>query len=305
MKGRKINWNEKLSQAGFEIRVLDGYTSKYLELSNGLTLNNSEVERFGKRFKSGWNMDLAYHVDEDIRLAYTKSFKSELCRKGGINCQQLHPHVREIASKNLKDARDSGANLAKFKSGEISIWNKGLTKETDPRVMDISKRQQGSNNTSHRQTAETRQSMINKLSSTMKRKILTGEFTPNIKNSLTHWQVDYLGKKFRSSWEAAWFMLNPHTEYEKIRVKYELDGKEKVYIVDFFDPINRLLIEVKPVEHTYSGIFKAKKQAAELWAIGNGLTYVVVTQQYFIDNMDKIMSSDLPPSVKTKIQGIR
>jgi len=93
-----------------------------------------------------------------------------------------------------------------------------------------------------------------KISSIMKQKIADGLFTPKITNSFTHWDaiIDTGNdiKKFRSSWEACIWFSNQHWEYEKIRIQYiGEDSKPHTYIVDFFDPVNNILYEIKPKCH--------------------------------------------------------
>jgi hypothetical protein len=84
-------------------------------------------------------------------------------------------------------------------------------------------------------------------SKVMKNKILNGEFTPNITNSFTHWvaEVEYNGqiKKFRSSWEACFWLSNPCLEYETIRIPLKSGG---CVITDFLDSDNRIIYEIKP-----------------------------------------------------------
>lgn len=302
----RIPWNERLAAAGVILTINEGHTQKYMALSTGVILNTKNmVERFWRRLAVGWDIDVVYGTNEDVKQKYITQIKSENARKGGIACQEKNPHIRIIAKENLKAARLSGKNLEKMRSGEISIWNKGLTKETDSRVMDISKRQQGVLNTVHRQTIETRARMSKNNSEKMKTKILNGTFTPNIRNSRTHWQVEYNGKKFRSSWEAAWSALNPEFEYETKRITYTLDGKEKIYIVDFFDPVTNTIVEIKPKEHLKDNKMLAKIEAAIKWAEDYNGSYQIVTQDFLIENMTKIMYSDLPEDVKQKIKGIK
>lgn len=296
---------DRLNNSNNQIRAIS-YSSTNLVLSNGVVIEGlNQVAKFFRRLDSGWNLDLAYNIDENIREEYIAHKKIELCRKGGVSCQEKNPHIRQIATANLINAIRSGSNRAKYKSGELAVWNKGLTKETDSRVKEISNRQIGAGNTSHRMSEETRSNAAKKLSNTMKNKIANGEFTPNVHNSRTHWQVEYNGKKFRSSWEAAWSMLNPTYEYETIRVLYRHDGYERVYIVDFYDPGTHTLIEVKPKAHTYDLKFKNKVVAATEWATHNNGSFRIITEEYFIEHMDKILSSDLPENAKSKIKGIR
>lgn len=294
-------WNTRLEETGFIIRV-EQYSQKHIVLSNGLVLDTeNEIGRFKRRLRSGWNMDLAYHIDMGIRNDHVKKYKSQVAAVGGINCQKQNPHIREIAKENCKKARESGKNIERLK--EVGAWNKGLTKETDSRLMEYSRQKTGEGNPmfGYSPTEEERR----RASAKMKENIKSGKFTPNIRNSQTHWQVEYRGKKFRSSWEAAWFALNPSYEYETIRINYWLDGEEKIYIVDFYDPKTNTLVEVKPVEHTYDAKFKAKKEWADKWAVENNGHYLVITQAYLKENMDKLLNSDLPDEVKNKMRNIR
>jgi hypothetical protein len=84
-------------------------------------------------------------------------------------------------------------------------------------------------------------------STLMKEKIRRGEFTPNITNSFTHWtaEIEYDGqiKKFRSSWEACFWLSNPHLEYETIRVELPDGG---CVITDFVDTNTKIIYEIKP-----------------------------------------------------------
>lgn len=301
MKGKKVDWNNKLSDAGFILRACDGYTQKYILLSNGIEIcGNTSVGRFGRRLSGGWDIDKAYNLNKETRYKYIKEQKSEKARKGGINCQKQNPHIREIAKENCRKAVDSG--MAGYVVGH-KPWNTGLTKENDLRVMKISKRQLGEGNPmfGYVPTQKERQAA----SAKMKENIKSGKFTPNIRNSQTHWQVKYKGKKFRSSWEAAWFALNTSYEYETVRISYWLNAEEKIYIVDFYDPVTKTLVEIKPTAHTYDEKFKAKKLWAEKWAAENNGKYLVVTQEYLKENMEFLLSSDLPDDVKDKIRNIK
>jgi ribosomal protein L25 (general stress protein Ctc) len=85
----------------------------------------------------------------------------------------------------------------------------------------------------------------------MKEKIYNSEFTPNITNSFTHWdaiiKLNGITYKFRSSWEACFWLCNNHLAYEKYRIPYiSVDGINRIYIADFFDYSNNILYEIKP-----------------------------------------------------------
>jgi hypothetical protein len=121
-----------------------------------------------------------------------------------------------------------------------------------------------------------------KISLTMKRKIAEGTYTPKITNSFTHWDaiIDTGSeiKKFRSSWEACIWYSNQTWQYEKIRIKYiGGDGKEHVYIVDFFDPINNILYEVKPAIHVKDSL--NKMLAAQEYCQLNQMQYILISEK--------------------------
>lgn len=136
----------------------------------------------------------------------------------------------------------------------------------------------------------------------MTEKILSGEFTPQIRNSRTHWTAEFNGQKFRSAWEAMWYAIMPNLVYETIRIPYTINNKDKIYIVDFEDRINKILYEVKPIEHTTSSLSEAKILAATKWANANGYSFKVITQNELIDNLDIILKSSLPEYIKVKAQ---
>lgn len=83
-------------------------------------------------------------------------------------------------------------------------------------------------------------------SKTLRKRIESGDYTPSITNTWTHWDAyilqDGVKYKFRSSWEACFWYSNQHLEYETIRVKTE----HKVYVSDFYDPYTNTLYEIKP-----------------------------------------------------------
>jgi len=90
------------------------------------------------------------------------------------------------------------------------------------------------------------------LSNLMKERIANGSFTPKITNTRTHWSAkiildDGSIRKFRSSWEAAFWASNIYLDYETLRIPWvDKDGKSHTYIPDFYDPKNNIVYEIKP-----------------------------------------------------------
>jgi len=128
-----------------------------------------------------------------------------------------------------------------------------------------------------------------KLSKIMKDKIANGEFTPNITNSWanskTRLEVDNCNYLFRSSWEAIFWSVNQHLQYEKTRIPYIFNNSRHTYIVDFTDPINQILYEIKPKSEKTTKKNICKFAAMELWCIENNYTYKIITENWFYSHI--------------------
>ena len=123
-----------------------------------------------------------------------------------------------------------------------------------------------------------------KSSKRIKEKILTGEYTPKTQNRLTHKRLfsDLTGiKKYRSNWEVKYHEANVHLQYENLRIPYTFNNVERIYIVDFWDPLNRIAIEVKPFSMTETPQNTSKARALSLWCINNNATYKIITEKDF------------------------
>jgi len=137
-----------------------------------------------------------------------------------------------------------------------------------------------------------------KISETMKTKILAGTFTPCITNSWTRWTaavcIDGKNKKFRSFWEATFYLLTPGLEFEKIRIPYILDNQSHSYIVDFVDEKNKILYEIKPKSTKDSELNQLKFQYATTWAKDNGYSFVVISDDWFRNNVNRLDFNEHP-----------
>ena len=133
-----------------------------------------------------------------------------------------------------------------------------------------------------------RKQVGSKLSKIMKQSILSGKFTPNSNNKNTHWESEYNGKKYRSSWEALYQYHFPLAQYEKLRITYFFQEKEYIYIIDFIDDQNKVVIEVKPEELANDKKTQAKINALKLWAIENNYIF----QLYGIKDLIKLPEPD-------------
>lgn len=130
-----------------------------------------------------------------------------------------------------------------------------------------------------------------KASKRMKKAIREGTFTPNCTNSWTNSEPIIIdGKKYKSSWESLYKRLNGDSiEYETIRIPYVgKTGKSHSYIVDFHDVETDTLYEIKPKSQLSRELNVIKVEAAREWAAERGMTYVIVTEDWFKDNIDRL-----------------
>lgn len=119
-----------------------------------------------------------------------------------------------------------------------------------------------------------------KISHTMKKKILSGELTPKSENRKRAKRIKshITNIQYRSNWELIFHEENPNLKYEFTRIEYTENENVRVYITDFTDPENRNIYEIKPSSELNSLNFISKKRAAEEWCNANNFTYKVVTE---------------------------
>jgi hypothetical protein len=120
-----------------------------------------------------------------------------------------------------------------------------------------------------------------KISDTMKAKILAGEFTPKSENRKRAKRIksDITGLNYRSNWELIFHEDNPKLEYEKLRLSY-MDGEnERIYITDFVDFDNKIIYEIKPSSELNESNFLNKKKYTEEWCVKNEFLYKIITEK--------------------------
>ena len=133
-----------------------------------------------------------------------------------------------------------------------------------------------------------------KRSKSLKMKILTGKFTPNISNSWTHWTSKIDDKCFRSSFEAIFYLyqtnyLKTNIEYEKLRLPYVFKNINKIYIVDFIDFNNKSVYEIKPSSLTETPNNIAKRNCLLTWCKNNNFNYFEITEDLIASYAIKLM----------------
>lgn len=166
------------------------------------------------------------------------------------NCieKNKYPNNRRSHVYSEEERQKKSKNLSK---GLKAFYATPKGKENAKRIGQInSEKMQEFSKTTHGKEIIRRTAARN--SETMKRKIANGEFSPCITNSRTHWTaVSILNgviKKFRSSWEACFYISNPNLEYETVRIPYfnHITQDVRTYIADFFDRVNNTIYEIKP-----------------------------------------------------------
>jgi TnsA-like endonuclease N terminal len=118
---------------------------------------------------------------------------------------------------------------------------------------------------------------------TMKNKIKNGEFTPCVTNSWTKWDFEINNRKYRSSWDATFQLLNPKLKYEYHRIPY-LDtelNKERIYITDFSDIKLKIIYEIKPKSLKDVQLNIDKFKGSRQWCKDNNYTFKIINEDYF------------------------
>lgn len=208
--------------------------------------------------------------------------------KGGIRgynkyCSNSCRASNELKSHVVADITKERIRVALKKS-----------KNAEEHYKRMSLNRKGVNNPRHNRSSEDWKKSYEKQSNTIKEKIKRGEFTPCVTNSWANSRcklnVDGFSKLYRSSWDAAFQILNIKCEYEKLRIPYisPFDNKEHIYIVDFIDYEDRIVYEIKPTSCKNNSIFKIKEVALIDWCNKNDFGYSIITEEYFQVNAYRI-----------------
>lgn len=281
--------NSKLHEHNQITRVVE-WGSKHIVLDNGTRLENNKRLRFIRRILNSPTTFWVENIDNLLSGKITESqIRSKTSVNGGIIVNKLH-----------------GAKIRQKLIGRTP-WNKGLKgipgrPLTEEAKLKISIANSGENNGMFgvKKTDEQKKAQ----SEMMKQMILNGEFTPNTNNRNTHWDSKLDGKMYRSSWEALYQYMNPVATYEKFRLEYELHDKIHVYIVDFIDEVNRVVVEVKPREMCTGDKFDAKMKALHSWADNNEYTVLIVDKEWLRDQSIQIDYSRFDNKTAEKIRKI-
>lgn len=300
------SYNSKFTQHQLTVRIVS-WTREVIKLNTNVSLEGTERRKFQSRSKSKMilpHFDVIYSIaDSSVRDGEVQAIQAAHASKTNKqHWNSLPDDEREVRVNRMRQIQKLSPPYNQRKPRYQ--WNLGKTKDTDDRLLQMSISRKGAGNPMFgRFMSEDEKRRKSEL---IKSRILTGEWTPHVHNSRTHWQCIYNDRKYRSSWEAMYAYLNPTDEYEKIRVQYEFEGKRKIYIVDFVNHATKTLTEIKPQTHMESAQFLQKQSAARDWCSSSGYVYRVLTERYFVDNYHLIDFNDLIiPNIREKLLKIK
>ena len=281
---KKESFNNYFIEQNIDLKIIDENEKNFI-FSSGIEENKVKLYRRYKNeryFKYFYDL---YGISYERKIELERRLKSEVASLGGKAVQKKY-------GEKIKENLNTGIPWNKDKKGLQVGWCAGKNKHNDERMKSFSESRMGSGNPMYGRKLSEKTKKI--LSKKMKENILNGKFTPNIQNSLTHWQSTYEGKKFRSSWEALFYKFNKDYEYEKQRIKYSFNNKEKIYIVDFVNYTKKHLVEIKPSTHKDSVKQKAKEKALQKFCKDNRYSYSILDESWFKQNynLDDITDFD-------------
>jgi len=250
-------------------------TKNQVVLSNGLVIKDVEAARCKKRVMFGntvWKseFDRLYSLDAFTRQQAEKSARSKTSSLGGISCQKQH-------GDKIKNNLNTGHPWCKGLKGNYPYSHR----HTAATKAKISAANSGPANGMYgKQLSHETKQQKSKL---MKEKILSGQFTPNSNNRNTHWDAYFNGKRYRSSWECLYQFFDQDAEYESLRIRYQFNNQEFVYIIDFVNHTTKQVIEVKPQELLTDKKTAAKILAAKQWCTQFGYEFIVADKEFLIN----------------------
>ncbi len=283
-----------------ECKICNKKFKSYRGLSIHLNLHDISKKDYYDEFISLTNIHLCVDCDIDtkfIRINEGYDIRCNNCKviynkkQNSKRMKQLHVDGKMILWNQI----DNQEKIDRYKdiANKISKTLKGRTKEDYDYLQKFSENRKGDKNPRHKRSDVDWQKTYKKLSEIMKEKIKNGEFTPCITNSWANSRakisINGTDKSYRSTWEAVFQILNPTLLFEKIRIPYisPKDNKEHIYIIDFVDEENKLLYEIKP-KSQINDVTLAKEKYAVEWSLVNGYQYIIISDDWFKENANKI-----------------
>lgn len=274
------------------IKTFRGFKTGYLKCDGCKEYDKKDI----KSKQDIYEFIIKYKMWTNVGIikSIRKSCISDLIPTHIDNSEELYDYLNESDTICKCDGCNNKRKYKNFCEG----YNDFCSIECNNKWLSYSR--MGDNNPCHKMTEITKIKSIKKQSESIKKKILSGEFTPNITNSWCKSKHKIFIKEkcvsVRSSWEAYFYVLNDNLLYEKLRIPYYDEGKLKTYIVDFIDDKNNIVYEVKPesMRNTKRNINKQK--SLESWCETNNYKCITITEEYF---KDKVIDMNLLKSSPT------
>lgn len=281
--------NQRLKEYGQSTRLVE-LSAFSLVLNTGQEFQGNDANKFIKRVMNTKVLEWVKNTDSLLTGTIDESeIKSISFAIGGRACQEKHG---EKIKNNLNTA---------------TPWNKGMKNNypysypcSPETKRKISLANTGEKNGMYGRTYSDEEKQRH--SKIIRELILSGKFTPNSNNRNTHWNAYYNGKKYRSSWEALYQYINHNAEYEKLRLEYTYKGTSSIYIVDFIDHVNKVVVEVKPLELCVGSRFSAKIQALREWATKNFYEVLIADQNWLKNQLTEVDYSKFDEKTALKIR---
>jgi len=284
--------NSRLLEFGQVTRVIE-FGLGFLVLSTGHRLSGNDFTKFKKRVMNSRTHQWVSNIDSLLAGTCTeKEIKSLLSAAGGRVCQIKHgSKIR----KNLNTGRSWNAGTQGQAIGSLGPRPQSVKDA-------IARKNSGAGNGMYGKSMSDKDKKYR--SRLMQSRILEGTFTPNSNNRNTHWQSTLDGIRYRSSWETLYQYHVPTACYEKLRIEYQFEGANKVYIVDFVDYENKTVAEIKPKELCCGSKFDAKIKALRDWSQLNGFQLNLVDQTWLCNHPEPCDYTRFDASTARKIRKI-
>ena len=257
------------------------FCRKIFESGSGLEIHLRTKHRI-KGLQAYWNL---FRFNRRSFKHYCRYCGCELTSAFQMFCSAKKCRIEFTNAKNRKEEGTEHSFIDGSKRYSASI--RGKTYEEIHGIEKGSERRKRTSE-SHKGILPTKEAR-DKQSVTMKKKILNGEWSPNVINSFTHWSAEIIvdGRlfKFRSTWEVEVFEqlkdVYPlsEIEYETLRIPYKYDGVEHIYVVDFYIPLKRLVIEVKPTSSLFDKQEQEKIRVCKEFCKQNNMIFVIFNEK--------------------------
>lgn len=192
--------------------------------------------------------------------------------------------IKKMVSEGCKERESYRSFLSESARQKKSAALKGrkFTEEHKQKIRDAKKEQWTDEYKRSDKQMRIDKGVYTKASVTLKRKIMSGEYTPvNNRGRATRIVCEKTGISYRSTWEYKFHQKHPHMLFEHTRISYTLKEQQHIYIIDFTDVENRVVYEIKPKSLLSDEITIVKAEAAKQWGMQNGYTYKIVTEDDF------------------------